>query len=300
MSNINKIILAIIAAAIIGGGLGYWAAKGPMVGKTVAQVNNKSFTMTDIDREMLRIPPALQAAMQDAEGKRRFLENLIKRELLLQEAQRRGLERSAEIREKLAEYKQTLLLEALLTKELEENIKVSDEELNAYLRLRSEQVNVRHILLPGEAEARSVLEKLGRGESFEKLAKLYSLDPGSKDRGGELGFFSRGQTNSPFEEAAFKLQPGQVAGPIKTEYGYHVIKMVARRQLQMKDLEVIRDRARDSLQEEKQKQALNKLLDDLRKKARVKIKEEAFKTKEASAVVKETPPPAAPPKAEGR
>lgn len=281
MSNYYKVIIGILAAIIIGGGLGYWGAKGPLWGKTVAEVNGKSFTMEDIDREIGKLPPALQMALQDKEGKRRFLENLIKRELLLQEAKRRGLGRSPEFQEKLAEYRQTMLLEAMLTKELEEKVKVSDEELNEYLRSRADQVNVRHILVATEKEAQELQGRIGRGENFEKLAKQYSLDLGTKNKGGELGFFSHGQINSPFEEAAFKLQPGQVAGPVKTEYGYHLIKLVARRQLQMKDLEPIRERVMDTLREEKQKQALNKLLGDLRAKGKVKIKEEAFRDKES-------------------
>jgi peptidyl-prolyl cis-trans isomerase C len=271
------IVIAIVAAVIIGGGLGYAAIKAPMLGKTVAQINGKSLTMDDIERELSKVPPVLQAALQDQEGKRRFLENLIKKELLLQEAQRRGLERSAEVQEKLAELKQTMILEALLTKEIEEKIKVSDEELNEYLRSRAEQANVRHILVSTEAEARALQARLQKGESFEKLAKAYSLDSNSSGRGGELGFFSRGQTNSPFEEAAFKLQPGQVSEPVKTDYGYHLIKLIARRHLQLKDLEPLRERVRDNLREEKQKQALNKLIADLRAKAKISIKEEAFK-----------------------
>ncbi len=87
----------------------------------------------------------------------------------------------------------------------------------------SEKIRCAHILVEKESTAKEVLEKLGKGESFAKLAEQYSID-GSRKRGGDLGFFSRGQMVKPFEEAAFKLNKGEVSGIVKTQFGYHIIK----------------------------------------------------------------------------
>ena len=81
-----------------------------------------------------------------------------------------------------------------------------------------------HILVQKQSEALVVLERLKNGESFANLAKELSIDKGSGKRGGDLGSFGRGMMVKPFEEAAFKLERGQLSEPVKTEFGYHIIK----------------------------------------------------------------------------
>jgi peptidyl-prolyl cis-trans isomerase D len=122
-------------------------------------------------------------------------------------------------------------------------VEVTDEEARSYYDdnlgefRREERVKARHILIkvpdkPAEsdwekarAEAESLLKKIKEGADFAELAKEFSQDPGSKGKGGELGFFSRGQMVKPFEDAAFALEPGEVSEPVRTKFGYHIIKV---------------------------------------------------------------------------
>jgi foldase protein PrsA len=86
------------------------------------------------------------------------------------------------------------------------------------------KIKCSHILVQKQSEALAILERLNKGESFANLARDLSIDKGSGKRGGDLGYFGRGVMVKPFEEAAFKLEKGQISQPIKTEFGYHIIK----------------------------------------------------------------------------
>ncbi len=85
------------------------------------------------------------------------------------------------------------------------------------------EIRCAHILVEKESLAKEILEKIKKGESFAKLAEQYSID-GSRRRGGDLGSFGKGMMVKPFEDAAFKLNKGEVSGLVKTEFGYHIIK----------------------------------------------------------------------------
>src|SRR5690606_36379540 len=103
------------------------------------------------------------------------------------------------------------------------------DENKEMFELPSPEIRASHILVDTEEEAREILSKIRGGADFEELAKMYSKDPGTKDLGGDLGFFAKGKMVPEFEEAAFALNPGEVSDVVKTEYGYHVIKVTGRR-----------------------------------------------------------------------
>ncbi|WKT57605.1 peptidyl-prolyl cis-trans isomerase [Candidatus Nitrosotenuis chungbukensis] len=88
----------------------------------------------------------------------------------------------------------------------------------------ADKIKCSHILVEKQGQALAILERLKKGEKFAELAKELSLDSGSGKRGGELGYFGRGKMVKPFETAAFKLAVGEISEPVKTEYGYHIIK----------------------------------------------------------------------------
>jgi peptidyl-prolyl cis-trans isomerase C len=86
------------------------------------------------------------------------------------------------------------------------------------------KIKCSHILVKKQSEAIAILERLKNGESFSNLAKQLSIDKASGKKGGDLGFFGRGRMVKPFEDTAFKLERGQISEPIKTDFGYHIIK----------------------------------------------------------------------------
>lgn len=134
----------------------------------------------------------------------------------------------AQVREQLIinKFKEKLTADVKVT---EEEVKKYYDENKEMFELPSPEIRASHILLDTEEEAREILSKIRGGADFEELAKMYSKDPGTKDLGGDLGFFAKGKMVPEFEEAAFALNPGEVSDVVKTEYGYHVIKVTGRR-----------------------------------------------------------------------
>jgi peptidyl-prolyl cis-trans isomerase C len=96
-----------------------------------------------------------------------------------------------------------------------------------YMLILADKIKCSHILVKKQNEALSIIERLKKGDSFDKLAKELSIDRGSGKRGGDLGFFGRGIMVKAFEVASFKLEKNQISEPVKTEFGYHIIKRVA-------------------------------------------------------------------------
>ncbi|MBJ8073600.1 peptidylprolyl isomerase [Bacillus cereus] len=151
---------------------------------------------------------------------------------------------------------------------------VTEKEIK---NLYKPKLKASHILVKDEKTAKEIKEKLNNGEDFAALAKQYSEDPGSKEKGGELTEFGPGQMDPKFEEAAYKLEAGQVSDPIKSSYGYHVIKLTEKKELKPFDQE--KDNIRKELEQKrlKDQQWQQQFFKDLFKEADIKITDKDLK-----------------------
>ncbi len=151
---------------------------------------------------------------------------------------------------------------------------VTEKEMKDYYKPK---LKASHILVKDEKTAKEIKEKLNNGEDFAALAKQYSEDPGSKEKGGELPEFGPGEMDSKFEEAAYKLEAGQVSDPIKSSYGYHIIKLTEKKELKPFDQE--KDNIRKELEQKRSQdqQWQQQFFKDLFKKADIKITDKDLK-----------------------
>lgn len=144
-----------------------------------------------------------------------------------------------------------------IKKLLEPEITITEEEMKEYFETNKEtfntkeQVKASHILVESETKAKEVKDKLLAGADFAEMAKEYSEDTSNKEQGGELGFFSRGDMVAEFENAAFSLEIGNISEPVKTEYGYHIIKVEDKKAAKEATYEESKTKIKDALFNEK-------------------------------------------------
>ncbi|GAC1308871.1 MAG: peptidylprolyl isomerase [Vulcanimicrobiaceae bacterium] len=163
------------------------------------------------------------------------------------------------------------------------NVKISDAELKAYLAKNhatldtAEQVRARHILVADAAKAKEVEAKLKSGAKFEDVAKQYSTDPSSKDKGGELGFFAKGQMVPAFQTAAFSQKVGVVGPPVKSPFGYHIIEVEEKKPAMVATLANSAPKIRTLLTQQQDQQQIPQFLAGLRSKAKIEIFDDKLK-----------------------
>ncbi|PGS69040.1 peptidylprolyl isomerase [Bacillus cereus] len=140
------------------------------------------------------------------------------------------------------------------------------------------EIKASHILVKDEETAKKVKNELGQGKSFEELSKQYSEDPGSKEKGGDLGYFGPGKMDKAFEEAAYKLKKDEVSEPVKSKFGYHIIKVTDIKE--QKPFDQVKDDIKKTLAQQKAKdpQFMNDLMMKEIKKEDVKINDTDLKT----------------------
>lgn len=230
--------------------------------------------------------------------KAQLLEELIQRELLLQDAQKKHLDQSLEVKERLQMAERSLLSQADLQDYLKAN-PVSDADIKAEYdkqvgKMSGTEYKARHILVKTEDEAKKLIAQLGKGAKFDELAKEYSLDP-SKGEGGDLGWFTPGQMVEPFAKAVVALEKGKFTQtPVQTQFGWHVILREDSRAQVPPPFDAIKEQLRPHLQQQK----VQAMLEGLRKQAKVEIlmSVEEPKPPVPPAAENKTPPPAPPAK----
>lgn len=279
-----KMMIAMLAVTSLvackGGGSSSSSETPSKDAKVLAEVNGKAVTSDDFDREVKALPEYVRAMADTPQGRKEMIDTLIMRELILQQATKEGIDKSKEIDEKLVEMRKRLVIDTFLKKKVETEAKISDEELKKFYDQNvdkfktGEQVKASHILVKTEEEAKKVLEQLKGGAKFDELAKKSSVDT-SAAKGGDLGWFGKGNMVPAFEKAVFSLKEGETSGIVRSEFGFHVIKLTGKRAAGTRPFDEVKDQIKNALMPQKQQQVFMKLKDDIKKGAKIEIKDPA-------------------------
>jgi len=261
----------------------------------IAKVGDSEIVFGDLNKLIKMMPPSYQAMFGSLEQVNNLLQRQIDNTLFAQEARRLKLDQNPEVKYKIEEFTKGILTQALIEERVNKSIAVTKKEIEEYYRANQnefqvpERVKASHILIAvapdapesmqaeKKAKAEEILARIKAGEDFAELAKQYSDDTPTKNRGGVIGFFSKGSKEPAFEQAAFSLKNDEVSKPVLTSKGYDIIKVLEKKEAETKSLEESGSRISNKLEQKKRSESIEKLLKDVKGKTEVVIYQDALK-----------------------
>ena len=258
----QKLLSGLVAAAVLG------SMALPVAAQNLAIVNGKPVPKERAEVLKQQIERSGRPVTAEVEGQ--IKEEVIAREIFLQEAKKRGLEGSSEYKNQMELARQTILIRELFA-DFQKKHPVTDAEIQAeYDKFAAansgKEYKASHILVEKEDEAKAIIASIKKGEKFEEIAKKQSKDPGSGARGGDLDWANPSSYVSEFTEALIKLNKGQMTEqPVKSQFGWHIIRLDDVRQAELPKIDEVKPQIAQQLQQQK----LMQFQEDLRAKAKV-------------------------------
>jgi len=210
----------------------------------IATVGKSTFTESDIDREFKNLPERFQAMKENDALRANVLSGMMTRKALTDKATVMGVAENPVVRSQLEQAKASILIQALHKDYLKQQSTISKEDIKKYFEdnkqrfNKGEQLRTRHILVKDEKKAHDLLQKIKNGANFSQLAKENSIDPGTKNNGGELPAFGKGAMAPAFEQAAFALKnKDDLSAVVQTQFGFHIIQLIEKMPTQEVKLE---------------------------------------------------------------
>lgn len=242
--------------------------------KVLATVNGKDITDKDVYTFLNQLGPQTAAQFSSPEGIKKIAGELVNQELLYLDAMEKGLEKEENFKIELEKVKKNILKQYAINKLLSDIIATEEEIVEFYNEHKEyfktpETVRASHILVSEEKKAKEISDEIKNGLSFEEAASRYSTCP-SKQNGGDLGEFTKGKMVPEFEETAFSIEEGIVSEPVKTQFGYHLIKVSYKKEAGIRALSEVREQINQQILGLKQQERYLNKAEKLRNKYEVK------------------------------
>lgn len=253
--------------------------------EVVATVGDEVITQGDLEGELNMLAPQWRGRIKTEGGRKNVIQNIVRRRLILMEAEARGVDKDPKLLIELERLKSARLLNKMLSddKELDEALLKQKFEENKASFDTPERIKARHILVKlkpdasaaeqarVKAEADKIAKAARGGADFAKLAKDKSDGP-TKENGGDLGIFARGKMDPEFENVAFGLKAGQISDPVKTSFGYHIIKVEEKLAPSSPTYEDVKDQVAKKFKPQLERERFEKFLGSLEEKYKVEVK----------------------------
>lgn len=241
--------------------------------ESVAELNGEAITKAELEKVLQAFTGLQTAKLEDypADFQKEFVNKYIEKKLILDAARAADLQDDPEIAAKIKDAEDYLIEQKFLSNIVQ--AKQSDEDLQKIYdeafadKAGKDEFKASHILVATEDEAKDIKKKLDGGADFAKLAGEFSKDPGSKINGGDLGFFTADKMVPEFSKAVAELEVGKISAPIKSDFGWHVIKLVEKRKAQPPTFE----QAKPALQQELARRLVDTKVKELREEADIEI-----------------------------
>lgn len=249
--------------------------------KILVTVANKFITLNEFKHKLSRLP-SYYHGMAD-KNKKILLDDIIVESLFLEDAVRKSIGRDKEIREILEEARKKIIIAKYIKTEVDDKVNIFEEDMKKLYEERKdnfkkpEMWRASHILVASEGEAKNILNELSNGKDFRQLAKEKSIDA-TASRGGDVGYFRKGQVMPEFENTCFNLKVGETSPIVRTQFGYHVIKLTDKKNEAIESFEEARPMIENELRLKKRNELFEKLVSDLKYKYRVRVEDDAMET----------------------
>jgi peptidyl-prolyl cis-trans isomerase C len=269
---LKKIVLTTFILLIVFCNTSIAQEEDPMLAKAGEYV----FRQSDFNRLISFSPKYFKEQVQKApQQKLIIIKKLMEHKIISDLARKKGLDKDEDVKEQLKYLVNDLLAREYLIKYVIKDVEVTEDDLRQYYKENQkkfsipEEVRARHILIrvpfgasddvksKAKEKAEGVLEWLKKGEKFETLAEQYSEDPKSKNIGGDLDYFSRGQMAKSFDEAVFSMKPGQISEVVKTDFGYHIIMLEDHKDTRTRSFKEVKDFIEKQLNDELARSKVN-------------------------------------------
>ncbi len=247
-------------------------------GNVIARFDGTTLTDTDFTKRVTGLPKDFQTIVLRKRAD--FVQEMVNEHFLEKEARKRNLENDPEVKDILESAQRKILVSKLVEVEVDKKVSLGSDEALKYYEANKEKfmspllLRVSHILVRTEKEAWEIKNQLASGADFEELARKRSMD-NTASRGGDVGFFQKGQLIPEFEEVAFKLKKGQVSDVLKTQFGYHVLKLTDRAEPALREFGSMRVLLERQIVNEKRSRLFKELVERLKGSAKVEIDEKA-------------------------
>ena len=252
----------------------------PSKGRVLARFDGAQVTDQDFLNKVHALPAALQKVAM--EHKVELIQDMASEYFLIKEAERQGLDKDPEVEAVIRAAQKKIVIAKLIDKEVDKKLSITPEDVSQYYQFHKEEfmtpllMRASHILVKTEEEAREIKAELDNGKNFEDLARQRSIDA-SAAQGGDLGIFQKGRFVPEFEQQILGMKKGEIRGPVKTQFGYHILRLSERVESRLRDFQAVKNLAEEHLINERRSKAFKAYVEKLKGNVKIETDEKALK-----------------------